>query len=145
MTTTLYKLIFNAVQHHACQRIVQDIKCYKITHFSVWQRVIWCVSLFFSLQLLGAQAGELSPSRNVLLQQIPLWKSKWLKGKQCILEWAQIISLALYNSATCAERSGYSMPLDTGVSFFSYANFFKKYVFTNWRIIWSIINSKKVN
>lgn len=56
MTATLYKLIFNAVQHRACQRVVQDIKCYK-THpffcltegnmvcFPVFHRSCWELKL----------------------------------------------------------------------------------------------------
>lgn len=46
MTTALYKLIFNTVQHHACQTIVQDTNHRKII-FCVWQRVISSFFFFF--------------------------------------------------------------------------------------------------
>lgn len=65
MTTALYKLIFNAVQHHACQTTVQDINRCKII-FCVWQRVI---SYFFLFSVQLFQALELSHQQGVPLLQ----------------------------------------------------------------------------
>lgn len=123
-TTTLYKLIFNAVQHHACQRVAQDIKSYTITHFSVWQRVIWCISLFFLCSCrelkLKSSAWRSSPLQQTLLGEVG-------KAKQRVFKCVQIRSLALSDSAVCVERLGQHLAFKhKHVSFFSYPNLLGK-------------------
>lgn len=79
MTTTLYKLIFNAVQHHACQTVARDINHCKITHFLCLTEGNVILCFCFSFQLL--QALELSHQPGVpccpLLQPKLLCKSNW--------------------------------------------------------------------
>lgn len=84
MTTTLYKLIFNAVQHHACQTVAWDINPCKITHFLCLTEGNVILCFCFSLQLL--QALELSHQPEVprcpLVQPKLLCKSNWPRESQ---------------------------------------------------------------
>lgn len=108
MTTTLHKLIFNAVQHHPCQIVAQDITRCKIAHFlSLTEGNVTLLVLFcFSLQLL--QALELSPKPGVpfcsqycYVNQADLVK---VKGKQILFSTVLRNNTANYLRVFCIWR-----------------------------------------
>lgn len=73
MTTALYKLIFNAVQHQACQTVVQDVDPCKITHFPCL--IVGNIIHFFLFFILADSSPELSHQPVPFLQPILLCKS----------------------------------------------------------------------